>query len=56
MMAVNFFTSSMNSFLDVVIFALPIPSLYKLQITRQKKGKLTKLLRCQFRVDGSQYY
>ena len=43
MMSVNFFTSSMNSFLDVVIFALPIPGLYKLQITRQKKGKLLKL-------------
>lgn len=35
---VNFFTSSTNAFLDVVIFALPVPGLYKLQITRQKKG------------------
>jgi hypothetical protein len=35
---VNFFTSATNTFLDVVIFALPIPGLYKLQITRRKKG------------------
>jgi hypothetical protein len=36
--SVNFLTSSTNTLLDVVIFALPMPGLYKLQITRRKKG------------------
>jgi hypothetical protein len=35
---VNFFTSSVNTLLDVVIFALPIPAIYKLQTTLGKKG------------------
>ncbi|KZM22006.1 hypothetical protein ST47_g6851 [Ascochyta rabiei] len=37
MMAVNFFTSSINTLLDIVIFVLPIPTMRKLQITSKKK-------------------
>jgi hypothetical protein len=38
MMSMNFFTSAVNLSLDVLIFVLPLRGLYKLQITRQKKG------------------
>ncbi|UPX12158.1 uncharacterized protein EKO05_0002724 [Ascochyta rabiei] len=40
MMAVNFFTSSINTLLDIVIFVLPIPTMRKLQITSKKKVTL----------------
>ncbi|XPS69134.1 hypothetical protein M3J07_001403 [Ascochyta lentis] len=37
MMNVNFFTSSMNTFLDLVIFLLPITTIYRLPTTFRKK-------------------
>jgi hypothetical protein len=37
-MGANFFTSSMNTLLDLVIFVLPLPTMRKLQITPKKKG------------------
>ncbi|KZM24860.1 hypothetical protein ST47_g4000 [Ascochyta rabiei] len=37
MMNVNFFTSSMNTFLDLVVFLLPITTIYKLPTTFRKK-------------------
>lgn len=39
MMEVNFFTSSMNTFLDIVIFFLPVPIMLKLQISSKKKSR-----------------
>ncbi|KAF2843983.1 hypothetical protein T440DRAFT_523842 [Plenodomus tracheiphilus IPT5] len=41
MMEVNFFTSSMSTFLDICIFILPFPSMMKLQITFKKKTTLS---------------
>lgn len=39
MMIMNFFTSTMNTFLDIVIFVLPIPTIVKLQMEKKKKCK-----------------
>ncbi|KAH6613842.1 hypothetical protein C7974DRAFT_65649 [Boeremia exigua] len=40
MMEVNFFTSSINTLLDILIFVLPIPTMQKLQINSKKKVTL----------------
>lgn len=48
MMGMNFFTSSMNTFLDLVIFALPIPTIAKLQMEKKKKCKVVLHLRQSF--------
>ncbi|KAH7095832.1 hypothetical protein FB567DRAFT_41408 [Paraphoma chrysanthemicola] len=41
MMGMNFFTSGMNTFLDLVIFVLPIPTIAKLHMEKKKKFTLT---------------
>jgi hypothetical protein len=38
MMGVNFFTSSVNTILDFIIFALPIHTLFHLQMVWKKKS------------------
>ncbi|OAL56466.1 hypothetical protein IQ07DRAFT_674664 [Pyrenochaeta sp. DS3sAY3a] len=40
MMGMNFFTSTVNTVLDLVIFCLPIPTLLNLQMERKKKVSL----------------
>ncbi|KAL6703898.1 hypothetical protein ACN47E_008934 [Coniothyrium glycines] len=40
MMGMNFFTSSVNTMLDVVIFILPLPTILSLQMERKKKVTL----------------
>jgi hypothetical protein len=54
MMSVNFFTSSMNLFLDVLIFILPLHGLFKLHISHQKKSTSNSFSQHRIVVEGSQ--